>query len=30
MTTVAIEGDASSLLVAQKAAVDGWNQVLDR
>ncbi len=30
MTTIVIEGDASSLLAAQKEQVDGWNRILDR
>ena len=30
MTTIAIEGDASSLLAAQRAQVDEWNRILDR
>ena len=30
MTTIVIEGDASSLLAAQKKQVDGWNKILDR
>ena len=30
MTTVTIEGDASSLLAAQQAEVAGWNRILDR
>jgi peptidyl-prolyl cis-trans isomerase B (cyclophilin B) len=30
MTTVTIEGDPSSLLAAQKADIEAWNQALDR
>ena len=30
METVAIEGDPSSLLAAQKSQMDEWNQILDR
>jgi len=30
MTTIAIEGDPSSLLTAQKAQLDEWNRILDR
>ena len=30
MTTIVIEGDASSLLAAKKEQVDGWNRILDR
>ena len=30
METVAIEGDPSSLLAAQKSQIDEWNQILDR
>lgn len=30
LTTVAIEGDPSALLAAQKDQVDGWNRILDR
>lgn len=30
MTTIAIEGDATSLLDAQRDHVDQWNQILDR
>ena len=30
MTTISIEGDASSLLAAQSAQVEEWNQILDR
>ena len=30
MTTIAIEGDPSSLLEAQKEQVDAWNRILDR
>lgn len=29
MESIVIEGDPSSLLVAQKAQVDAWNQILD-
>jgi len=30
LTTVVIEGDASSVLAAKKDDVDGWNRILDR
>jgi peptidyl-prolyl cis-trans isomerase B (cyclophilin B) len=30
LTTVVIEGDPASLLVAQKDQVDAWNRILDR
>lgn len=30
MTTLTIEGDATGLLEAQKASIDGWNKILDK